>query len=180
MMSSVVIALGFGFVGQDDAVAQDVGADALDVLGRDVSAALEQRPGLGGDGEVDGGARGGAELDEMLDIEFVFLRRARGEDEMDDVIADFFVHVDLVHEFAGVENFLERDDGLTSFLGAVKAILSRILRSSSKVGITDDDLEHEAVHLRFGQRIGAFLVNGIFRGRARETARAAASFRRRG
>ena len=36
------------------------------------------------------------------------------------------------------------------------------------VRIIEQHLEHEAVHLRFGQRIGAFLVNRIFRGEHEE------------
>ncbi len=40
----------------------------------------------------------------------------------------------------------------------------QICRSSSRDGIADLQLEHEAVNLRFGQRISAFLLDGILRG----------------
>ena len=48
---------------------------------------------------------------------------------------------------------------------------SRICRSSSNDGIIDHHLEHEAVHLRFGQRIGAFLLDRILRGQHEERRR---------
>ena len=37
-----------------------------------------------------------------------------------------------------------------------------------RVRIADDDFEEEAVELRFGQRIGAFLVNRVLRGQDEE------------
>ena len=48
------------------------------------------------------------------------------------------------------------------------AISSRICRSSARDGIADLQLEHEAVHLRLGQRISAFLLDGILRGQHQE------------
>ena len=43
MIVSLVIAFRFRFVAHDDAMAQNVGADALDVLRRDVAAAVQER-----------------------------------------------------------------------------------------------------------------------------------------
>src|SRR5271166_786469 len=40
--------LRLGFVGENDTVAQHVRADALDIFGRHVGAALQEGPGLGG------------------------------------------------------------------------------------------------------------------------------------
>ena len=45
---------------------------------------------------------------------------------------------------------------------------SRICRSSSRDGIADFQLEHEAVHLRLGQRVGAFLLDRVLRGQHQE------------
>ena len=50
----------------------------------------------------------------------------------------------------------------------VRAIRSRICRSSSRAGIADFELQHEAVDLRFGQRIGAFLLDGVLGGQNQE------------
>ena len=49
--------LGLGFVSDGDAVAQDIHADAFDVLRRDVAAAAQEGVGLGGEREGDGRAR---------------------------------------------------------------------------------------------------------------------------
>src|SRR5207253_2799837 len=93
---------GFGFVGDGDAVAEDVHADAFDVLGRDVATAFEEGVGFGGEGEGDGGARAGAELDEVFNSDFVVVGGARGADNVDDVVLHFFVDVDFVDDFARV------------------------------------------------------------------------------
>ena len=50
----------------------------------------------------------------------------------------------------------------------VFAITSRICRSSARARIADLQFQHEAVHLRFGQRISAFLLDGILRGQHEE------------
>lgn len=47
---------GFGFVGEDDAVAEDVHSDVFDVLGDDVAAAGEEGVGFGADGQENRGA----------------------------------------------------------------------------------------------------------------------------
>jgi hypothetical protein len=59
---------GVGFVGEDETVAEDVGGDVLHVLRDHVVAALQEGPGLGGEGEVDGRARRGAELEELREV----------------------------------------------------------------------------------------------------------------
>ena len=43
-----------------------------------------------------------------------------------------------------------------------------ISNSSSKFGYLHEDLEHEAVLLGFGQRIGAFLLDRVLRGQHEE------------
>ena len=45
---------------------------------------------------------------------------------------------------------------------------SRIWRSSRAGRIADFELQHEAIHLRFGQRISAFLFDRILRGQHEE------------
>src|SRR6266849_10826536 len=54
--------LRFGFIGDGDAVAEHIHADAFDVLGRDVAAAFEEGVSLGGEGQRDSRARRGAQL----------------------------------------------------------------------------------------------------------------------
>ena len=45
-----------------------------------------------------------------------------------------------------------------------RVLIETIRFSSSIVGIIDLDVEHEAVELRFGQRIGSFLLDRVLRG----------------
>ena len=45
---------------------------------------------------------------------------------------------------------------------------SRICRSSPRPGVAHFELEHEPVHLRFGQGIGAFLLDGVLGGHDEE------------
>ena len=80
---------------------QDVRADGFDILGRDESAALQEGVGFGGHGQSDGGAGGGAVLDLILYWQFVGVGLPGGEDDVQNVIADFFIDVDLVHDLSG-------------------------------------------------------------------------------
>ncbi len=77
---------GLGFVGGHDAVAQDVGRQLLDVLGDHVAAAAHQGQRLGGAGQVERGARRGAERDQVGEIaEAGGPRVARGRHQVEDV-----------------------------------------------------------------------------------------------
>src|ERR1043166_3834146 len=98
------------FVSKDKPMPKHIRADAFDIFRSDVRAALEHGPRFGSNREIDCGARRSAKLDKMLYFQFVLLRFARGEHEMDDVIADFVVHVNLVNEFARVKDFFEWDN----------------------------------------------------------------------
>ena len=54
--------------------------------------------------------------------------------------------------------------GLTSFLGDGEGHFVENLPLFLKCRITDDDFEHEPVHLRLRQRIGPFLINRVLGG----------------
>ena len=56
----------------------------------------------------------------------------------------------------------------TLSVGSVVAIAVENGPFLGAVRVTDDDLEHEAVDLRFGQRIGAFLLERVLRGHDEE------------
>ncbi len=58
--------------------------------------------------------------------------------------------------------------GVTLRSGAEVAIKSRIRRSSDFCRITDMQLQHEAIELRFRQLIGAFLFERILGGENEE------------
>src|SRR5580700_10847460 len=99
----------------------------------------------------------------MLDIEFVTLGLARGEDEMDDVIPNFVIDVDLIDQLAGALDFLEFNDARDVVLRRSERHLVENLALLLKGRVANDDLEHEAIHLRLRQRISSLLVNWIFR-----------------
>ena len=70
-----------------------------------------------------------------------------------------------------MQNFFERDDGLNRCFRAGEGHAIQNFSLLGLVRIIEDHLEHEPVHLRFGQRIGAFLVNRVFRGEHEERRR---------
>ena len=102
---------GFRLIGDGDAVAEHVHANAFDVLRGDIAAATEEREGFGGEGQRNGGAGGGAELNEFFDLDFVDFRLAGGANEIDNVVLHFVVHVNLVDDLAGIEDVFGIDDG---------------------------------------------------------------------
>ena len=160
--------LRLGFVGQNDAVAQHVRAYVFDIFGRDVGAALQERPRLGRQRQKDRRARGGAKLDVMFHVQVVFLRLACGEDHLYNVIAHLVVHVNPVHQLPRLEDFLQPDHRLDRGGGGGEGHAVQDFSFFGFRGIVENHLEHEPVHLRFGQRIGALLINGIFRGQHKE------------
>ncbi len=81
-------------VREHEAVAQDVRGEVGDVLGHDVVAAAQQRERLGGLDGADRAARGGAELDQALQlVQAVLAGVARGVAERDGVADHVAVHV---------------------------------------------------------------------------------------
>ena len=87
-------------------MAEHVHADALHVLRRDVAPAFQESVGFGRKGQRDGGARGGAELNEALKLDFVAARIPR-------VVA---LHVaeeqDPVHVHALPGQVADREEGV--------------------------------------------------------------------
>ena len=63
--------LRLGFVADDDAVAQHIGADALHVLRRDVAAAVQERVRARGEREINRGARRGAVANQSFELQIV-------------------------------------------------------------------------------------------------------------
>ena len=144
-------------------MAQHVGADGFDVAGCHVAAALQQGPRFRSECERDGGARARAELDHRTQVgELVVLRVAGGEDDVDDVVAHFFIHVERVHDGAGGHDLLEFDDTLDVEVRLRESHGVEDAALFFEARIADDDLQHEAINLRFGQRVGAFLIDWIF------------------
>jgi hypothetical protein len=88
---------------------------------------------------------------------------ARGEDEVDHVVAHLRVDVDGVEEGAHLQELLRRGDGARC--GLVRARRHALDDAPLVVaaGVVDHDLQHEAVDLRLGQRIGALGLDRVLR-----------------
>ncbi len=152
-------------------MAEDVGSEGFDVLGGDVVAAFEEGGGFGGEGEVDGAARGGSAADEKLQVGGERAWIAGGMDEGDDVVADFFIHVDGVHDLPAGDDVFGVDDGADIELGSGSGHGVEDLALFFGGGVVDSDLEEEAVELSFGEGVGALLVDGVLRGEDEEGVR---------
>ena len=88
---------------------------------------------------------------------------AGGEDERDDVIADRVGHVDRVDGLARLEDLLLRDDGFDVELRRGRRHRVEDLAFLLARRVADVELQHEAVDLGFGQRVGALLVDRVLR-----------------
>ena len=86
-----------------------------------------------------------------------------------DVISDLVVHVDSVDHAAGANDLLAGNHRLHAerrFAGGHGVENCPLFDA---VWIADDYFHHKSVHLRFGQRISAFLLQRILRGEHEET-----------
>ena len=153
-----------GLVGDGDTVAEDVHRHRLDVVWRDVVALLHERICAGSERQHDGGARRCAEADERLELrKAVVGGMACGVDKIDDVLLHFVFDDDRVERAA---DFLQLGGGEDGVDVKLRLSLSHSLEDDQFVllfRVGDDQLEHEAVDLRFGQRIGSLLVDRVLR-----------------
>ena len=149
-------------------MAQYVVPDGFDVLRRDVAAAVEERVGLGREGEIDGGTGRGTVADHPVKLEAVGLRLATGPDDIDDVVLHPVVDVDTVDDFARADDLLRGDQGIDPELrrGSRHGVEDGTFLGAR--GVADMHLEHEAVELRLGQLVGALLLERIHRGEHEE------------
>ncbi len=152
---------------------QDGLGDALDVVGRDVGGAGEQRRGLGGEDEVLAGAGARAPLEVVVDelgaleAEVHRLLDAGGADEAEGVGDD------VVGDRHGADGVLDAADaglveGLDDGLAALGGAAADDLHLFAGGGVLDLDLEHEAVELGLGEGVGAFLLDGVLGGEDEE------------
>jgi len=70
---------GLGFISNEQAMAEDVVADGLDVVRSDVAAAVQESMSLGGARQEDRGPRAGAVLDVLRQLEPEGFRRRLAE-----------------------------------------------------------------------------------------------------
>jgi len=158
-------------------VAQHIGAHLLDVLGHDEIPAHQERVGPGAHLQGDGAARRRAESDEPRHVESVVGGTARGEHDVEDVVHDPVVDVHLVGHDPQLLDALRHDHLLELDLPAPRQVHGHAfpfghplqdLLLGVLVRVRDEDLHQKAVHLRFGQRVGALLLDGVLGGQHEE------------
>src|SRR4051794_26727273 len=143
-------------VRQHEPVAQHVARDVADVRRQHVVAPAQQRQRAARVHEVDRAARAGAELDPVL-----LARIARGGGQLDRVLHDAPVDE---HRVGGALVARERLRG--EHLADLGGRYERALDDGDLVAVVrvaDHELEHEAVDLRLGQRVGALGLDRVLR-----------------
>ena len=90
----------FGFVAQPDTVAHHIETDGTDVFGNYIAAVFDEGIGFGGQGQIDAGTGRCAESNHAFEfVEFVLFRITGGENNVGDVVFDFFIHIDFTGQF---------------------------------------------------------------------------------
>ena len=143
-------------------------AKRLNVFGRNVRAAVQQRPGFAAENQELHGPRSGAP----------------GNLIVDEVGHARFAHAGLPHQRQRVANHVVGDG--TSRTRRCKSRISSAVSTGTtwsvmsrrgaagdfeflaEVRILDEHLEHEPILLRFGQRIRPFLLDRVLRGQHEE------------
>ena len=168
--SSARHAFAFGGEAQHQAVAEHGLGQGLDVLEGHVGAAVQQRPGLGAeDQELHGPrARSPAEL---------LARRSRARPARrtrvcrtsDERVADHVVgDRHLADDPLQLEDLLGRQHRLDRVAHHRRSCPPGDLELLVEARVLHEDLEHEAVLLGLGQRIGPFLLDRVLRGQHEE------------
>ena len=88
---------------------------------------------------------------------------AGGRDDVQDVILHLVIEVDRGGRLLHVGKLARIEHGLDLAPQAIERDVHD-LALLARAGIADDHLEHEAVNLGFGQRIGSLLLDRVLRG----------------
>ncbi|MNM87760.1 hypothetical protein D3C81_999490 [compost metagenome] len=139
------------------------------VVGADV--VLPGQPGVGAGGavEADRPARAGADQNPAREVGVVGGGLAGGVDQVDQIAVDGRGHMDRADLAAGGEDrFLRDRRGQRGRLGFQRALFLGAQQAQDfgfvlGLRVVDQHLHQEAVHLRFRQRVGAFLLDGVLR-----------------
>src|SRR6185312_9286587 len=156
--------LSLRLVRDEHAVPEDVRCDRLDVVGCDVRTIAQEGNCARPLRERERCARTRTELDERREIRQIrTLRIASRFHDVDDVIDDPVVHVQVADALACSQHRLGGRDVPHGYLVLARHAAQHFLLLVAR-RITNVQLEHEAVDLRLGQRIGSFLLDRILRG----------------
>ncbi len=163
----------FGLEGQDDAVAQHVEQHRLNVLGADEVASGQ--PGMSACAAVqgDGAARAGAIGDPVGQLGVELGGCTGGHHQLHQVFLHRIGHVQAEDLPARSEDRLLAHLAFGLDLAAQRFAAGLLENAPLDGGIREADLDvhEEAVELGFGQRVGAFLLDGVLRGHHQEQRR---------
>ena len=161
-------AFGLGVEIRQHAMAEDRLGERLDVLHRHVMAAVQQRARLGADHQRVRRAQAGAPLHPLLDeVELGAAARPRAVGQPHRVAHHFLGDQHLPHVILDLQ-----DVGAAQHARRLRPPGARRIRHHLHFivfrEIGHDDVEQEAIELRFGQRIGAFELDRVLRGQHEE------------
>ena len=149
-------------------MSEHIRRDRLDVLRNDIAPALQHRVRSCGHRKIDRGARGSAVPDPLPDVNVCLGRIARGLDQVDDILLDLRIHVDCVGKLSQAHHILGRQHGRDLVLHCRASHSTQDLQLVLALRVIHSELEHEAIHLSFGQGIGALLLDRVLRGQNQE------------
>src|SRR5258708_933547 len=153
-----VYAFGFGFVGEADTVAQHILRNRAYILGDDITAFVQEGIRLCGEGQVDAGAGAAAIGDERLQfLQFIFFGRTGGEDDVEDIVFDLFIHIDLAGQLFCLHDLLHRYHLFHLYGLEALDVLADDQLFFLFCRIVNDHFHDKTVLLRFGQRIRSLL-----------------------
>jgi len=148
---------------RSDALSQNGDGGGFDVFDRDGEASVHRGERFAAVNEILSGAGAGAPVDEVADeVGRGLVVGPRGADETRRVLHDVLAHSDARDELLHIEENLRVEElarlgGLASGRRGEDALLFLKRR------IVDLDVEHEAVELRFRERIRSLLVDRVLR-----------------
>src|SRR5580700_6606015 len=149
---------------QQDAMPEHGDGQRSDVVVGDVITAARQGAGLGSQYDELRGANAGAVVDVLLDeVGRQAAVMARGANQIDDVASQGFGDGDHAHKLLEIENLLGIGYGVD--MGDARG-RGKVHNFYFVFGaqVIENGIEEKAVELRFGQRVGAFELDGVLRG----------------
>jgi len=144
-------------------VLQDSGSERLHVIERGRKAAFEQSLGADGEHERLARTRTGTPADVLFHSRQIALLGTTGLHELQNTIHHFLADGQLADELLRFDDFFGLENG-RGFFGVCAGGDEHHLAFIIGGRIRDIHLQHETVELRFGQRIGAFLLERVLRG----------------
>ena len=163
-MSSLVTAFRLRVEVGDDAVAQHRVRQGPDVVEAHVVAAAGERPRLAAEHEILRRAHAGAEGDELLhEVGGIAVLGPAGAHDVERVPHHRLGHRHLAHQALEGDRGRRRETGLSNSGARMAGRRPHHLDLLVVGRVLDDDVEHEAIELRFGQRIGALELDRVLR-----------------